>query len=222
MVNSQEVIERSFYSALLSTAVKLGYTIDPMEFLPASIENQKKYEEAIKALPNKPFISIFGTGNNQSKGQKVTPRIVVNAKGFFPGDIGMPKQLIEREEGIGFTASEFPYETINQYIDVHLVANNQEDLRLLHQIMFWSLPQRGYIKPYNEDSFLFSGNIFLELVNFYDIPNNSEGILEKNYEFIVYDCLLGDKVEKADIVPITDISVILDTYGYELIHVPEK
>lgn len=210
MVNSQEVIERSIYSAILNTSVALGYSINPEEYLPVSEANSRKYAEAKKNL--KKFVGIFGTGNNQSKDMKVTPRIVVNARGFYPGNIGLPKQLIGKEEGIGYTATEVPYSTIDQYIDIHLVANNQEDLRLLHQITFYSIPQRGYLKPYNQDKFLFSGNIFLELVNFFDTPNLEVGIMEKIYQFVVEDTLVYENTEPLDWVPITDISAVIEAY----------
>ena len=220
MVNSQEIIERSIYSALLGVAVKLGYSVNPEDFLPINAENSKKFKEAISKL--KKFVQVFGTGNNQSKDKKETPRIVVNARGFYPGSIGLPRELITKEEGIGFTATEYPYETIDQYIDIHLVAGTQEDLRLLHQIMFYAIPQRGYIKPYTEDSFLFTGNIFIELVNFFDIPNLDMGLLEKIYQFQVMDCILEEIPGKVDFVPITTIDVLLENYGYTLLEVPEK
>ena len=220
MVNSQEIIERSIYSALLGVAVKLGKTVDPNLYLPKSVENAAKYQADIDKLDK--FVAIFGTGENQAKGKKIVPRIVVNARGFYPGAIGLPRVLIEKEEGIGFTATEEPYETIDQYIDIHLVAGSQDDLRLLHQILFWSIPQRGYVKPYTEDSFLFSGNIFIELVNFFDIPDNEFGLLEKVYQFVIQDCLLEERTEPADLVPIKDISVTLEEYHYPLIEVPSK
>lgn len=220
MVNSQEIIERSIYSALLGVAVKLGYSVNPEDFLPINAENSKKFKEAISKL--KKFVQVFGTGNNQSKDKKETPRIVVNARGFYPGSIGLPRELITKEEGIGFTATEYPYETIDQYIDIHLVAGTQEDLRLLHQIMFYAIPQRGYIKPYTEDSFLFTGNIFIELVNFFDIPNLDMGLLEKIYQFQVMDCILEEIPGKVDFVPITTIDVLLENYGYTLLEVPKK
>lgn len=220
MVNSQEIIERSVYSSLLRVAIALGYTIDPNDYLPINAENAAKYKTDIGKL--KKVVAIFGTGENQSKGQKITPRIVVNARGFFPGAIGLPRQLIEKEEGIGFTATEEPYETIDQYIDIHLVAGNQEDMRLLHTIMFSSIPQRGYIKPYNEDQFLFSGNIFLELVNFFDIPVLDVGIMEKVYQFVIQDCLIEEKTTVADLVPIKDITLLLEGYDFPFIEVPTK
>lgn len=85
--------------------------------------------------------------------------------------------------------------------------------------MFYSIPQRGYLKPYNVDEFLFSGNIFLELVNFFDIPNLDFGLLEKVYQFVIQDCVINETTEKADLVPITDITLLLENYGYNLIEV---
>lgn len=219
MVNSQEIIERSIYSAILNVAVAMGYSINPNDYLPVSELNSNKFKEDIKKL--KKYIDICGTGNSSSRDKKITPRIVVNSKGFYPGDIGIPKELLEKKEGIGFVSNEEPYETLDQYIDVHLVANNQEDIRLLHQIMFHSLPQRGYIKPYNEDKFLFSGNIFLEVDNFFDYSDNTLGIIEKVYEYKVFDTLIGEIQEKeVEIVPITSIEVLLDKYGYNKLIIP--
>ena len=212
MVNSQEIIERSIYMALLRVTIELGYGLDPNNYLPVSVENSEKFQQDLKNL-NK-YIPIIGTGNATSKDQKITPRIVLNARGFYPGNIGLPRELIEKAEGIGFTANEEPYETLDQYIDVHLVANNQDDLRLLHQIMFWSLPQRGYIKPYTADKFLPYGNIFIEVGNFFDYPNVNLGLLEKVYEYRIYDTLLGEKEDViTDIVPMTSVTVLLEKYG---------
>ena len=212
MVNSQEIIERSIYMALLRVTIELGYGLDPNNYLPVSVENSEKFQQDLKNL-NK-YIPIIGTGNATSKDQKITPRIVLNARGFYPGNIGLPRELIEKAEGIGFTANEEPYETLDQYIDVHLVANNQDDLRLLHQIMFWSLPQRGYIKPYTADKFLPYGNIFIEVGNFFDYPNVNLGLLEKVYEYRIYDTLIGEKEDViTDIVPMTSVTLLLEKYG---------
>lgn len=219
MVDSQEIIERSIYCSILNVAKELGFTVDPNEYLPINTQNQQRFKEDISKLTK--YIQIFGTGNNQSKDIKLTPRIVVNAKGFYPGNIGLPKQLIEKEEGVGFTVTEEPYETMDQYIDVHLVANNQDDLRLLHKILFWSIPQRGYVKPYNQQKFLFSGNIFVELVNFFDIPNLELGLMEKVYEFLIQDTLVLEKAQESYLVPIVDINLLLADYN-ENIHVNNK
>ena len=217
MINSQEIIERSVYQAILDVAVSLGYSLNPNDYLPQTLESQRRFEADIGKL--KKFIPIYGTGNAESKDRKITPRIVVNARGFYPGSIGMPKELIEKQVGVGYKAYEQPYETIDQQIDVHLVANNQEDLRLLHQILFWALPQRGYIKPYTESKPLKSGNIFIEVTNFYDSPNNTLGIMEKTYQYLIYDCLPELKGDGKDIAAIANIDTLLEDFGYNLLEI---
>lgn len=41
MVQSEEIVERTFYASLLNTAIKMGYTINPDDYLPASPENEQ-------------------------------------------------------------------------------------------------------------------------------------------------------------------------------------
>lgn len=51
MVNSEEIVERTFYISLLSTMLEMGLTLNPEDFLPLSQENEKdsrgnqRYEE---------------------------------------------------------------------------------------------------------------------------------------------------------------------------------
>ena len=210
MVNSQEIIERSIYKAILTTAIDLSYTLDPNSYLPKTEENVMRMQEDKKNLSK--FIFIYGTGNAPSKDQKITPRIVINAKGFYPGSIGLPKYLQDKEEVHGSTRFNIdmePYETIDQYVDIHLVAQNQEDLRLLHQILFWSIPQRGYI--------------IIELGNFFDYSNINLGILEKVYQFKIYDTLVGEVEDiQNDLVPINSIDVFLTEYKEYLLNINSK
>lgn len=218
MVNSQEIIERSIYVAVLNMAIKLGYTINPEDYLPTSEVNAKRFKEDLKKITDDKgfYIGIFGVGNNHSKGIKETPRIVIDSEGFYPGDIGLPKQIIEKEEGIGYTATEVAFETLSQYMNIRLCAHSAEHMRLLHQIMFWSVPQRGYLKPYDEPNFLFTGNIFLRVVNFYNMPDLDNGLMEKVYQFEVQDCLLENNIPSEVLTPIRDISVLLENANYTI------
>lgn len=218
MVSSQEVVERSVYIALLNMAIKLGYSVNPEDYLPPNEDNAKLFKEALEVIVGKKgfYVGIFGVGNNHSRGIKETPRITIESEGFYPGDVGLPKQIISKEEGIGYTASEGPYEALSQYINLRLCAKTSEHLRLLHQIMFWSIPQRGYIKPYVEPKFLFSGNIFLRVVNFYNTPDLENGLMEKVYQFEVQDCLIEGENPPENLTPIRDISVLLENPKYTL------
>ena len=86
MVNTEEIVERTFYICLLTTALKRKLTLNPDDYLPLSLENEKRFKEDSEAL--KKFIPIFGVGNNQVKGAKTCPRITIELQGFYNGDIG--------------------------------------------------------------------------------------------------------------------------------------
>lgn len=101
-------------------------------------------------------------------------------------------------------------------MNIRLCAHSAEHMRLLHQIMFWAVPQRGYLKPYEEPKFLFTGNIFLRIVNFYNMPDLDNGLMEKVYQFEVQDCLLDGNTPPEVITPIRDISVLLENADYTL------
>lgn len=213
MIDSQEIIERSIYSSILKTLVDEGYTVDPHNYdanYDASLDQFKADMEQI-ILDKKYFISLFGVGNSQSRGEKTVPRIVINGRGFMPGDIGFERWALERS-GDRFLISEFPFESINQFIDIHLVANTQESLRMMTYFIQISLPTRGYIKPYIYDQAPFDGNIYIQLANFYDLPRLDKGVMEKVYQYEIKDTLIDHHkcpvIEP--IVPITDISLLLD------------
>lgn len=220
MVDSQEIVERTLYICLLTTAMKLGYTLNPENYLPPSQENEKRYHEDIKSLSK--FIPIFGIGNNQVRGAKTVPRITMESEAYYPGDIGVEKFIIgsKLEDG-NYQTSEFPFETRDISIDIHLVSNTQQDMRLLHNIMHKALPIRGYIKPYYNDLDDWgdgiispTGNLFIEIGNFYDYPDDGHGLLEKVYTYVVKDGIVPqiDLVESI-ISPIQDISVLIGLYG---------
>jgi hypothetical protein len=216
MVNSEEVVERTFYINILDTALQKGFTLNPDNYLPISPENEKRFLSDIGALSK--FIPIFGTGNNQVRGPKTLPRITIELQGYYPGDIGVNKHIIgDNLENGNYQNSEFPYETRDITIDVHLVAKTQSDLRLLHNIMYQSLPTRGYLKPYFNDygewkseSMGPSNNLFIEITNFWDHQDTQEGILEKVYTYVCKDGVIPEeKLSDGTITPIKDISVLI-------------
>lgn len=48
MVNSEEIVERTFYISLLSTMLEMGLTLNPEDFLPLSQENEKDFKRQSK------------------------------------------------------------------------------------------------------------------------------------------------------------------------------
>ena len=100
-------------------------------------------------------------------------------------------------------------------------------MRLLHDIMYRALPAKGYLKPYFNDYEAWkntpmgaTGNLYIEVGNFYDHPDFQHGLLEKAYTYEVSDGLiLEEVVSQGEIVPIKDISVLIQpecTDGVEL------
>lgn len=216
MVNTEEIVERTFYICLLTTALKKGFTLNPDDYLPLSLDNEKRFKEDVSKLAK--FIPIFGIGNSQVRGPKNCPRITIELQGFYNGDIGVNKYIIGDKLSNGlYQTSEFPYETKDITLDIHLVANTQNDMRLLHSILHEALPSRGYIKPYFNDLSEWgngiiqpTGNLFIEISNYYDHPDDSHGILEKVYQYTCKDGILPEKLkEDGELIPIRDISLLL-------------
>lgn len=215
METSQLIIERSLYASLLRVALRLNRTVNPEDFQPISSTSQAKQERAIKALGNK-YIGIYGVGNNQARGIKQVPRITIDLNAYYPGDLGVEQFIIgDMEDNEQYALYEQPFETKDTMFDIHLVANNSQDMRTLHQIMYTALPARGYIKPFreatisdylNNPGLLKTGNIFLQVGNYYDHIDNDHGLLEKVYTYTCVDGLLDQKLAEGNPVsPIKEI-----------------
>lgn len=219
MVDSQEIVERSIYKALLQVTVNAGFTVDPALYLPTSPANTTLYQAAKQAIINDPnkkrFVTINGSGNNQAKGAKEPPSITVDLQGFFPGDMGLNRQHIEKGD-TQFVVSESPYELIDQIVNIHLVANNIVDLRLITVLLNSAIPSRGYLKPYTFVNKPFDGNIFIELTNFFSVPDQANGIMEKVYQFTIKDTLLEDLRNTDTITPIASIDATLGEIEYNI------
>lgn len=233
MVTSQEIIENTFYISLLNETLKRGLTINPEDYLdyskkpPApSLEGERRYNLDRKTIGNK-FISIFGIGNNQSRGPKEAPRITLELKSYYPGSIGLPLEDLDEDNNV----IDFGYETKDILIDVHLVASTQNEMRILHDIMYKALPSRGYIKPYiykrlkdwKESESSKTGNLYIEVGNYYDHQDLNHGLLEKVYTYTVRDGLILTTVKDTDISKIIDIScLICNTNSTDKVHLHIK
>lgn len=221
MVSSEEIVERSFYMNLLAVALKAGITLDPDEYLNdkglPTKETEARYKEDKSKL--KKFVYIFGIGNNQERGIKEVPRITLDLQGYYPGVIGMEKYQLDDTDKEHPRMIDTGYNTKDIVIDVHLVSKTQQDMRMLHSIMYKALPTQGYIKPYtgNKEAFMNSGlqrseNIYIEVGNYYDHVDTDHGLLEHVYQYKISDGVVPDEVSDMELVPIRDISVLIGTY----------
>ena len=225
MITTQEIIERSLYASLMQVALQLEKTINPELYLPVSKENQQKYKAAIDTIGDE-FIYIFGVGNNQVRGPKIVPRITIDLNAYYPGNIGTEAFMVgDEKENEEYRQYRYPFETKNAQFDIHLVANKSEDLRLLHSILYTALPVRGYIKPFIEASLqeylehkglLKTGNLYIEVSNYYDHNDQEHGLLEKVYSYTVIDSYIEEEFSDDDtFAPIKDIRALIQLEGPE-------
>lgn len=203
--------------ALLTVAKLNNLTLDPDDYLDSRGITNKTLEDKFikdKAALEK-FVYIFGVGNNQSRGPKIVPRITLETQGYYPGILGTERYVIEKTDNQQYHKIDYgDYLTKSTTIDVRLVANNQEDMRLLHSIMYAALPSKGYIKPFLNDKEEYltplssTDNIFINIGNYYEHRDNEHGLLEKVYSYYIEDGIIPEKSD-IELVPIRDISVIL-------------
>lgn len=220
MIDSQEIIEQTFYICLLRETLDRGLTINPLDYLDMStvppkptVDGENRYLRDRTSIGDK-FISIFGVGNNQSRGSKEVPRITLELKAYYPGSIGLEKEVFDDTRT---NILDVGYETKDILIDVHLCSRTEGEMRTLHDIMYRALPSRGYLTPYlgnfkewRSKNISPSGNLYIEVGNYYDHQNLDHGLLEKVYTYTVRDGLILTNIVEKNINKIYDISCLLN------------
>lgn len=220
MIDSQEIIEQTFYICLLRETLDRGLTINPLDYLDMStvppkptVDGENRYLKDRASIGDK-FISIFGVGNNQSRGSKEVPRITLELKAYYPGSIGLEKEVFDDTRT---NILDVGYETKDILIDVHLCSRTEGEMRTLHDIMYRALPSRGYLTPYlgnfkewKAKHISPSGNLYIEVGNYYDHQNLDHGLLEKVYTYTVRDGLILTNIVEKNITKIYDISCLLN------------
>lgn len=202
--------------SLLRVALENGLTLDPDQYQPVNQETINRYNQDKSKL--KKYVHIFGIGNNHSRGPKEVPRITLELQGYYPSAFGIEKLGLDN---IGTKSRVIEYDVCpkDTIIDVHLVSENQEDMRLLHSIMYAALPSRGYIPPFTGDKAQYfnsgvgsTNNLFISVSNFYDKDELGHGLLEKVYSYTVHNGMILERLVD-EISNINQISVEVQPEG---------
>jgi len=221
--NLEELLERSIFHAIREKTVAEGYLPNINTFDVSNIDNtvaaaaKVSYENAKTNIFNtKGFVvDVFGVGNNQAKGLKKVPRIVVDTQTFQPGTLGGDTSPVyENVNGI-FVKSSNPSLASDFFYNVYAVANNVKQLRVLTAIISSALPRRGYIKTYLDERLQFSGNILTVFTGSMDSDDLTEGVMEKVFSYASTDVFEGlpetittiVNGEEFDLVPISEIKL---------------
>lgn len=199
--NLQELVERSLFESIRKEVVDKGYLPDitaQVEITPVTIpptytnkypntlQGRQQWELDIKNIVNsKGFaIEIYNEGSNLGKGIKKVPRIVINSGNSLPGALGGDPSRFYEDTGNSYLPMVTPPQTVDLFIDIHVVSDNVIQERILNAIMALALPRRGYIKHYNDPTKTF----FIRFINFYDRDDLEGGIVEKVYGYEIPDC----------------------------------
>lgn len=217
----QELIERSIFEAIRKELVDKEY-LPNINLYPNTEAGRLAYETEIKAIATiKGFaIEVYSESNNHSKGIKKTPRIVVKTGSFVPGSLGGDPSLVFIDKGIlGYEPTVTPPQTVDFYIDFHLISESVKQERILNALLAIAVPRRGYIPFYTDATRTF----FVKYINFYNLDDQEQGIIGKNYAYEIQDGwetedqVVGGMVAKMNQIDLTlNVQKYLDgSWGYD-------
>lgn len=214
--NLQERVERSIFEAIRKVLVQEGYLPDitnavryPSVNGNFTAQAQANWEADLATVKvNKGFaIEIFGYSASDQRGTKKVPRIVIESMRSMPSEIGAPMDGIILEDPLQPDASyrqPLPYMASNLQFDIHLVGNSAKQVRVLQSVLAKALGTVKYIPYYDEvpPPELF----FLRQYNYFDVPDQTEGIEEKVYSYEAPD-LFDVQEEPVALAKINEINV---------------
>lgn len=183
----QEIIERSLFERIRQEVVDKGYLPDISDTAtyPDTTVGWDLWEANIRAIAiNMGFaIEVFSVGSSESKGVKKVPRIVIDTGNFLPGALGGDPRRFFEDQGEYYTALVTPPQTVDFYINFHLISETVAQARILNAILALAIPRRSYIPWYNNNEQTF----FARFLNYYNTSNVGEGLIEHVYAYEVPD-----------------------------------
>lgn len=226
LTDIEEKVERTIFEVLRLKAVEEGFTPDitnydidnPDDTIAAAATDA--YMAALKTIQNtKGFaVDIFNYSNQQARGMKKSPRIVVQTEAFYPGEIGLdvtPQYKLNPVTG-KYESLRSTTLTSNLFLNVHLVASTVKQIRALHGIMVACLPRMGYLIWYTETRLRPSHNLLVRYVSYYEADFIAEGVIEKIYRYEIPDAHeVEDIMVEMNISPIKEITVDIQTQDTE-------
>lgn len=212
----QEIIERSLFETIRLELVDKGYLpniVDTVTY-PDNEIGWAQWEADIKTIADgvKGFaIELFSGGSSEAKGVKKIPRIVIDSGNFLPGALGGDPRRVFEDQGTDYKGLKTPPQTVDFYINFHLVSDSIAQTRILNAIMALAIPRRGYITWYNDATKSF----FARYLNYYDQGDESKGITEHVYAYEIPDAWDREDVEiYANIAKIGEITLNTNIQKY--------
>ncbi len=216
--NIQEIIERTLFERIRQELVDKLYLPDISDTgtYPDTPVGWDAYEAAISTIAagaNGFAVEVLSGGVADSRGTKKVPRIVINSGSFIPGALGSDPQRFfqENDGGADYSSLVAPPQTVDYYVNIHLVAGSVKQIRILNSLLSISVQRRGYIPFYNDPNQSF----FARYIGYYDGDNVDEGIIEKVYGYEIPDCWdASNVVVKSDVSKMNEITLNTNVQKY--------
>jgi len=211
----QEIIERSLFYAIIDEIVDKEYFPDIRDdtTYPDTPQGKIDFDTAVQAVIVSMgyAIEIFSGASNESRGLKKVPRIVIDSGNFLPGALGGDPRRFFEDQGDDYKALVTPSQTVDFYVNFHLISGSIKQSRILNAIIALAVPRRGYIPWYNDETKTF----FAHYLNYYDQSNEDEGIIEHVYAYEIPDAWDREDGEVyATIAKMTEITLNTNVQKY--------
>lgn len=219
----QELIERSIFEILRLELVDKGYLPDIIDTdtYPDDTTGWAAWKAAITTIVNsKGFaIELFSGGSSDARGIKKVPRIVINCGNFLPGALGGDPRRFFQDQGTHYSALVTPPQTVDFYLNFHLVSNTIEQARVLNDMIALAIPRRAYLPWYSDATKTF----FIRYLNYHNLEDEDQGIIEHVYAYEIPDAWDRNDVEVNEIIAKiseitlnTNVQKYMDrTWGYD-------
>ena len=200
----QEILERTVYHRLRLECVDKGYLPDITTY-PKTEAGEIQYQNDLQIIRDTLgfAVEVFNAGNPKYKGEKIIPRIVINSQDFMPGALGGANTRYYKSNVGGFSKMLRPPQTSDYYYNIHLVADNITEIRVLNALTAIALPRRGYIPIYNNPN----QNIFTQVISTVDYTDNTDEIIEKVYRYQIPDIFEVQEIDGGSFAKIQNIDV---------------
>jgi len=212
LTDIQEIVERSLFERIRQELIDKGYLPD-VTIYSDDAAGWVSYKAAIDAIViSKGYsVELFNTGIADSRGTKKLPRIVINCGSFLPGSLGGDPRRFFEDQGADYKALVTPPQTVDYYVDFHLVAGSIEQIRLMNSLLSVAVPRRGYIAFWNDSTTSF----FARNIGYYDADNDDEAIIEKVFGYEIPDCWDAGYIEAyASIAKMSEITLNTNIQKY--------
>lgn len=207
----QQSVDRSFFISLYEKVLEYGYLPDRRDtaLYPNTITGENAYKSAINSIiSEKGFaIRVVGSGTSREVGIKDVPLFVISSSSYMLGDLGGDLNYHTEffAENNEYKKRILPPQSVDFYIDVHIVCNSITQYRIMTSILALALPMRYYLPFYDDATRRFLITIMQGAV---DISDSEKGLLEYIYKYKAHDLYVQpDIYEDGVLKPLKEISI---------------